>query len=498
MRPLKSLLLTLPAALALLSAPVAAVEGAKFLEELQNAGTPFSEDTEKLILEGIAQGIDLNQKRQNRSLLSFIAQKARTPEPIKAALARGADPNLPGANGLTPFMVAAGLRPVEFVEPFLAAGKADFTRVAKSGENALLMALRNRDADKVLEAMLKARPPKEAVSLKGPDGDSLIFRIRSRQDPFNDFSPENERIIRLIGELGGDLNQQDHEGRTLLQRSLINSRGHLSFSPKNLALLLELGARPGTVDRKGDTALHTLVDHDLREERDLKALEAFLRQGAGEAKDQAGNTALLRMFTTSLSDHNENCLDQALGVFIAQGARLDAVNAAGANVVMAAAASGCSKCVLRLLAANAPVTYKGAPYPPLFYAAQGELSKEALEGLVKAGAGVNDADATGLTPLMVALLSSQGERVVERLIALGANVNLADKSGRTALMAMAAADPRVGIARALLKAGADPAARDAEGRTALDYLERSNYYTHPKYQKICLEIKEYLTGGKQP
>ncbi|HYM21688.1 MAG TPA: YbhB/YbcL family Raf kinase inhibitor-like protein [Vicinamibacterales bacterium] len=85
--------------------------------------------------------------------------------------------------------------------------------------------------------------------------------------------------------------------------------------------------------------------------------------------------------------------------------------------------------------------------------------------LIAAGADVNEMDATGMTPLMVA--ASQGQTAIARLlIAAKADVNAAGDDGTTALMRAASAN-RVETLNVLLASGARVDAKTNGGMTAL-------------------------------
>ena len=88
-----------------------------------------------------------------------------------------------------------------------------------------------------------------------------------------------------------------------------------------------------------------------------------------------------------------------------------------------------------------------------------------VQQLIAAGADVNEIDATGMTPLMIA--ASQGETAIARmLLAAKADVNAASEDGTTALMRAASAN-RVDAVNLLLSSGADVDAKTNGGMTAL-------------------------------
>ncbi len=111
------------------------------------------------------------------------------------------------------------------------------------------------------------------------------------------------------------------------------------------------------------------------------------------------------------------------------------------------------------------------PLTALAQPAQQELSAALMAGSVErvqaalaAGADPDARDASGWTPLMLAV-AQRHMQIMEILLAAGADIDAVDEGGRTALIEAAfGGSPEV--VRLLLTAGADPDVRDAFGRTA--------------------------------
>jgi TonB family protein len=132
-------------------------------------------------------------------------------------------------------------------------------------------------------------------------------------------------------------------------------------------------------------------------------------------------------------------------------------------------------------------------------AARGDLAN--LKNLIKAGARLEETDASGWTALMYAAASYYSGQTLDELVLAGANRNHRSPFGDTVLMASAlngyfdedlakgaetlnaqnrdgvtalmllAASGRVDEIRAALKAGANAKLKDKQGRSAVDYLD---------------------------
>ncbi len=84
-----------------------------------------------------------------------------------------------------------------------------------------------------------------------------------------------------------------------------------------------------------------------------------------------------------------------------------------------------------------------------------KLAASDIQKMVKDGADVNEKNAEGTTPLMIASMESSNPEVIEVLIKNGANVNDVAKGGFTALMMASGANSSSEVIEALIKNGAN-------------------------------------------
>ena len=156
---------------------------------------------------------------------------------------------------------------------------------------------------------------------------------------------------------------------------------------------------------------------------------------------------------------------------LAAGADPNACDPDGVPAAVVAASHGRAKVLAALLNAGLDpslpikVGKRSDPVGPLLNLPAANGSLACARVLLAAGAPVDDADPSGLTPLMCA--AHQGhEEMVRLLLEAGASLEQRDQEGYTALM-FAANEGESDCVCALLEAGADVNATDREGSTAL-------------------------------
>jgi hypothetical protein len=119
--------------------------------------------------------------------------------------------------------------------------------------------------------------------------------------------------------------------------------------------------------------------------------------------------------------------------------------------------------------AQEPVRPQPAPkVPSLLDVAKAGTADDILAA-VRAGANVNEVDASGYTPLICAAMSNPDPAVIKALVAAGAAVDARGPNQATALMLAAKLTRKAVVVQALIDAQANMKLKDAAGKTAFDY-----------------------------
>lgn len=235
--------------------------------------------------------------------------------------------------------------------------------------------------------------------------------------------------------------------------------------------LLERGARVGTPEPDGTTALHWAAH---REQVEI----AGLLLAAGAAVDAAN-----RYGVTPLALASVNGDAAMIARLLAAGADPNLPNPEGETPLMTAARTGNADALDVLLAAGAEVdaveAWRGQT-ALTWAAAQNQTA--AVEALLAAGADPNARSARGFTPLLFAAREGHVD-VLDALVRAGADVDdTLPASGMSALV-LAVYNAQYDFAQALLDLGADPDAA-GNGWTALHqtvWTRRPNLGRNPPF-----------------
>jgi ankyrin repeat protein len=286
-------------------------------------------------------------------------------------------------------------------------------------------------------------------------GWNVLRKVRTPSRQLSEMSWDERRAMakwepRLYIRLGGDLEERDEAGNTVLLSTGL-------FSPAEVRVLLEAGADVRARARDGTTALHRVGACDL------ETLEQLVRRGADpHAKTDAGATVIDGILKDGRCSRAHLEFYERLGVRVPKSRR-------GLSQAMALVATR------GVLWASDPRKIRGL-----------------LAYLIEHGHGVNARDEQGRSPLWLALewharelmrwrkqpvdTTSYGhDRVAMILLEHGADPRRRHRLGRPPLIPVGATPLMVrryddtALLKSLLKHGADPHARCSNGKTALDY-----------------------------
>jgi len=288
----------------------------------------------------------------------------------------------------------------------------------------------------------------------------VIDAAAAERPPLVDAARNADRsAVRALVTQGADVNAADADGTTALHWASYHDDG------ESADLLLRAGARVNAANDLGATPLW------LASENGSAAMVARLLQAGANP-----NAALLPGETPVMVASRAGKAD-IVEQLLAKGAVVNARAARGQTALMWAVAQQHAGVVKVLLAHGADVHARSEVWsqvmaaPPhglleynrdiphggdtalMFAARVGDLDSARL--LVAAGAGVNDADAWGVSATVLAAHAGHTE-LVEFLLDRGANPNAAEAGFSALHAAIMRRDER--MARALLARGADPSA----------------------------------------
>lgn len=252
-----------------------------------------SRDTEpaleivRLLLE---KGANVNQPSRYKTALMHAASGGYV-ELVRLFLAKGAEVNVQTDEG-TPLMMAVVAGRADIVKLLLAAG-ADVKAVHRTGDQALMMAARQRSyrtpaaepAAEILQLLLANGADPNA---KGQFGRTALMQANTAAK------------VKLLVNKGADLQASDEQGETALMKAA--ARGDAVV----VTALLESGAAVNARDNEGATALlHSLsreyygyYDQDVKTlpQRRLEVAQLILLAPNVDvnAQDSNGETALMR------------------------------------------------------------------------------------------------------------------------------------------------------------------------------------------------------------
>ncbi|HEX5887734.1 MAG TPA: ankyrin repeat domain-containing protein [Pyrinomonadaceae bacterium] len=390
-----------------------------------------------------------DKKQRDEFLLYVLSQAKQSPiEFVRVLLDKGAAVNQP-TRYKTPLMHAAGEGYADVVTLLLARG-AEVNVITDEG-NAVMEAVKGGHVE-TLKLLLEAKADVKAVHRTGEQALMMAARQRSYRTPSTEPNPEIVRLllahgadpnaknrwdetalmfantaakVKLLAAKGADLEAKDQEGRTALMKAA--SRGDVGV----VGALVENGANVNAVDSKGSNALFYALDRentaygDERATLPARRLEIarrllLTRSLDVNAQNSDGETALIRAVRLQNVEMIRSLLER--------GADANRSDVFGDTAATLAYASGKAE-IEQLLPAPA---FKGQPLNVLnafLRAAIGRKDEPNVKALLAAGADPNHEYAIGYTHksiksrvlVLAAGLGHPG--IVQLLLNKGADIN---------------------------------------------------------------------------
>lgn len=343
-------------------------------------------------------------------------------EALGAALQGVRDVDHRGERGMTLLHVAAESGLAEAVN-LLLARKAKLNLKTQGDENSPLHWAAGNGRSKVVEALLKAKAPRD---LQNKDKNSpLHLAVGSGHDDVAIALIAAKADAELInGYVETPVSRAIHKGRTAVVRAMLQQGVDFNFANDQMPRVMITQAGNGHLGMV-QLLLEKKVEADV-EYRGLTALAAAARRGNRELAE-----TLLR-----------------------GGAKADHANSEGVTPLMVAAQSGNVEFAAALLVAGADPNHAAKDKRTALHMAVLSGMKNVIALLISKGAKIDALDGRGFTPLEVSLLARVRQSAAA-LQAAGASLDVKRKSVDEFMEAAIALDMQDVVARGV-EAGWDP------------------------------------------
>ena len=448
----------------------------------------------------IQQGVNVNAVNSEGKTALLRACESKQGESVKLLLEMKADPNISDTNGHTSLHAGILGRCTNDILREIITYKVYLNAQNKNGETALLLACSRSQQDSI-RILLKAG---SNTNIENNDGDACLHAA-----VLGDCS---KKIISSILDHGAYVDAKNKDNVTALLTActkgnndvisvFLNAGANVKVADKKnvtalmvacrrrqegaINVLLNAGAEINTENEDGFTCLHVAVSGHCNKE----TLHALLDHGADvNATNKLNQTPL----SLACSTGNED----TISVLLTAGTDLSITNFDGKTCLHDAVDGGCSKDVLQVLidhGVDVNVTDK-LNCTALMLASK-KKNEDAIEVLLNAGADTHFADADGYTCLYYATDGDCSKEVLQAIISYGADVNATNKTNVTALM-IACERWNENAINILFNAGANPNIADADGRTCLHYAVENNCSTQVLQSMISQGVNVNATNKK--
>ena len=344
--------------------------------------------------------VDLNIKSTSGATSLHEAVRTGKIDVINMLIDKGADVNAVDAKGNTPLHTGIPINVHREVVTILLEKGADPNLRDEHGDTPLHVAVVLNRSPEVIQALLNGGADVHIRNIQGKTplyiavqdrrsqiipvllsyGSEVFAADNSGTTPFDVAARQNDSVFQLLI-TAETVNQRDSAGNTMLHAAVRNN-----VNPQMISRILDQKAPVDARNRDGDTALHIAVRMNLRENG-----EFLISRGAS-------------IFSLNASGHSP--------LFIAFTARPLREWMINSNTIMAKDGLGNNM---------------------LHYAAQWNLIN-AIPVIIRNGVSVEEANATGQTPLFMAITNDSPD-TIRVLVDNNANLNVRDTQGNSLLHA---------------------------------------------------------------
>ena len=376
--------------------------------------------------------IDINIKSSSGATPLHEAVRTGNLQITKTLLDRGAAVNSRDAGGNTPLHVGMPVGVHAQLISLLFEKGADPN-------------LRDEHGDTPLHIVITLNRPIQVIQrLLGGGSDVYIRNMQGKTPLYIAVQEKRTDLIPLMLSYGSEVFAADNSGVTPFDAAL-----------KEDGIIFNLLVTPETVNQR-DSAGNTMLHAAVRNHGTTRQIGLILDQRAFvDAGNRAGDTALHIAVRTNQRENGEYLLSRGSNIF--------AANAAGESPLYLALAASAG---IRQWMIN-PTTIiarDGLGNNMLHYAAQWNLNN-AIPLIIQKGISVDDANASGETPLFMAVKNGNPS-AINTLLENRANLNARDKQGNTSLHAAVRWNTKESAAL-LISSGIDINAHSLNGGTAL-------------------------------